>query len=181
MMQLSHRIRWSTAAVVAVAVLGAGGTALAVSSPSGHVVPATAYPQCTASGLVNWLDTTGNGAAGSVYYHLKFTNLSGHICTMIGYPGVSAVNLSGGQLGSAASRSTTSHHSVTLAKDATVSALLRIVQVGNFQSSTCSPTTAAGLRVYAPNQTLSKIVPFPFSACAKSGNIYLSVGPITKP
>jgi hypothetical protein len=33
---------------------------------------------CVASQLVVWLDTAGNGAAGSVYYTLKFTNLSSH-------------------------------------------------------------------------------------------------------
>jgi hypothetical protein len=41
-------------------------------------------------------------AAGSIYYHLEFTNLSGRACTLVGYPGVSAINLSGHQLGSAA-------------------------------------------------------------------------------
>jgi hypothetical protein len=35
-------------------------------------------------------------------YYLEFTNLSGHACTLAGYPGVSAVGLSGGQLGSPA-------------------------------------------------------------------------------
>jgi len=48
------------------------------------------------------MDTQGDGAAGSVYYTLQFTNLSGHACTLRGYPGVSAVSLSGHQLGAPA-------------------------------------------------------------------------------
>ncbi len=181
MFQLSHRVRLGTAAVVLIGVLATGGTALALNSSHSNVVAKTVYPACAASGVVNWLDTAGNGAAGSSYYHLKFTNLSGHTCTMNGYPGVSGVNLAGGQLGSAASRSTASHHSLTLANGVTVSAVLRIVDAGNFQSSSCHVTTAAGLRVYAPNQTVAKIIPYPFSACSKSGPIYLSVGPVTNP
>lgn len=181
MLQLSHRARFGTAAIVIAAVLGASGTALAVSVTRSHSQPATTYPACTASTLVNWIDTAGNGAAGSLYYQLKFTNLSGHTCTMNGYPGVSGVNLSGAQLGSAASRSTTSHHSVNVTNNGTVSVQLRIVNVGNYTPSSCHMTMAAGLRVYAPNQTLSKIIPFPFSACSRSGNLYLSVGPVTKP
>src|SRR6516162_7596320 len=41
-----------------------------------------AAPRCSTSGLVVWLDTQGNGAAGSVYYHLKLTNLSARTCTL---------------------------------------------------------------------------------------------------
>ena len=181
MFQLSHRVRLGTIALIVAGVLATGGTALALSNSHANVTPKTLYPACTAAGVVNWIDTAGNGAAGSSYYQLKFTNLSGHTCTMIGYPGVSGVNLANAQLGSAASRSTTSHHSLTLANGATVSAQLRIGDAGNFQSSACHMTTAAGLRVYAPNQSVAKIIPFPFSACAKSGPIYLSVGPVTKP
>jgi hypothetical protein len=35
--------------------------------------------------------------------------------------------------------------------------------------------TAAGLRVYPPNLTTSKVVPFPFSACSLTGPVYLNV------
>ena len=37
------------------------------------------------------------------------------------------------------------------------------------------PLTAAGLRVYPPNLTTSKVVPFPFSACSLTGPVYLNV------
>lgn len=133
-------------------------------------------PKCATSRLVVWLDTQGNGTAGSIYYTLELTNLSTHACTLGGYPGVSAVNLAGHQLGSAASRDTAHKpHVVTLAPGASATAVLRIVDAGNFPSSSCHQVTAAGLRVFPPNMTSSKVVPFPFSACSQAGPVYLSV------
>jgi hypothetical protein len=133
-------------------------------------------PPCSTSRLVVWLDTMGSGTAGSVYYELMFTNLSGHACTLTGYPGVSAVSLSGRQLGAAASR-IPAHvpSSVTIAAGQSAKALLQIVVAGNYPSSLCGYVTAAGLRVYPPNQTASKLVPFPFSACTKTSAQILTV------
>jgi hypothetical protein len=39
---------------------------------------------------------------------------------------------------------------------------------------------AGGLRVYPPGQTASKLVPFPFRACSRSGPGYLSVEAVQK-
>jgi hypothetical protein len=64
---------------------------------------------------------------------------------------------------------------VTIASDATAVAVLQIVDADNFPSAVCRPTTAAGLRVYPPNQTASKVVPYPFLACSRPGPVYLSV------
>ena len=68
--------------------------------------------RCTTANLDVWLNTMGNGAAGSVYYNLNLTNLSAGTCTLYGYPGVSAVTQAGIQLGSAAGRDAA--HAVTL-------------------------------------------------------------------
>jgi hypothetical protein len=134
---------------------------------------------CRAAGLAVNLDTSGNGAAGSVYYTLKFTNTSGGQCTVGGYPGISAINGSGAQLGSPASRNaTTSATTVTLAPGQTATATLQIVNAGNFSASTCGPTSATGLRIYAPNQTTPSQVAFSFQACSKSGPTYLTIGPL---
>jgi hypothetical protein len=160
----------------------AGAAALAaIAATTSPAATTAATSRCATSGLVIWLETQGNGALGSIYYNLGFTNLSGHACTLLGYPGVSAVNLGGHALGSAASRDN-SHAPVvvTLAAGATASAVLRIVEAGNFPSSTCRQVLAAGLRVYPPNQTASKVVPFPFSACSRSGPAYLSVRVVQK-
>lgn len=131
--------------------------------------------KCSTSGLVVWLDTNGNAAAGSTYVTLKFTNQSGHTCTLTGYPGVSALDLHGHALGSAAGRNPSTTRVVRLAKGATASAVLQIVVAGNFPPSACHRRAAAGLRVYPPNQTASKVVPLPFEACSRTGPVFLSV------
>jgi Protein of unknown function (DUF4232) len=155
----------------------------ATTSPAAPTRAAAAgsTPRCATYGLVVWLDTQGNGAAGSTYYNLKLTNLSGHACTLFGYPGVSAVNLGGHQFGSAASRDN-SHRPrlVSLASGATATVVLRIVDADNFPASTCRQVTAAGLRVYPPNQTAAKMIPFPFRACSRTGPVYLSVQSVQK-
>jgi len=169
------------AGAVACAAVPVPATALAASAASASAVHHAAAGRvttsaCPTSGLDVWLDTQGNGAAGTNYYRLEFTNLSGSSCTLYGFPGVSAVSLAGTQLGSAASRNHSfTPHLVTLANGATVTAILGIAQTTLFPAAQCQPVTAAGLRVYPPGQTAPKIVPYPFSACSKSGPAYLSV------
>jgi hypothetical protein len=144
--------------------------------------------RCTTGDLVVWLDTTGNGAAGSSYYNLEFTNLSAHACTIDGYPGVSALSLAAQQLGNAAGHDAQHPSSlITLSSGAahsglggfqtgaTATAVLQITDAGNYPSSTCVPVAAAGLRVYPPDQTASKFVPFPFVACSHRGPLILHV------
>jgi hypothetical protein len=143
--------------------------------PASAVAAPAAVPQCPTSGLVVWLNTRGNAAAGSSYYTLEFTNLSGHSCTLKGYPGVSAVGLNGAALGSAASREPSSTAAVTLANGSAATVVLRIVVAQNYPASKCHSVTAAGLRVYPPGQTAAKLVPFPFSACSKAGPEFLTV------
>jgi hypothetical protein len=151
------------------------GSAAAVLASSNASAARTAAPACATSGLDLWLDTDGSGAAGTIYYQLNFTNLSGSTCTLLGYPGVSGVTLAGTQLGSAAARNHSfTPHLVTLTNGATATAIVGITQVSLFQPAKCGPVTAAGLRVYPPGQTASKIVPFPFGACSKNGPGYLS-------
>jgi len=143
---------------------------------SSAAAAALSMPACTGAGLVVWLDTNGNGTAGSTYYNLELTNLSGHTCTLYGYPGVSAVDLDNRQLGHAATENAVHRSStVTLSTGKSAIAILQITDVANFASTACHPTTAAGLRVYPPNQESSKLVPFPFRACSAGGVSYLHV------
>ena len=88
------------------AVMALAAVAGPLAAPAGAAAAATA-PKCATSSLVVWLDTDGNGSAGSVYYNLEFTNLSARTCTLTGYPGVSAVGLGGGQLGPVPAAGTT--------------------------------------------------------------------------
>lgn len=170
--------RWRLAAI---AVIAGAAALAATASPAAGGATAASTSGCATSDLAIWLDTHGDGAAGSTYYHLEFTNLSGHACSLRGYPGVSAVNLAGHRLGSAASRES-SHKPrvVRLANGATAIAVLRIVEAGAFPRSSCRQVTAAGLRVHPPNRTAAKSIPFPFSACSRTGPVYLSVQAVQK-
>ncbi len=175
-----HARRITAAAAIIGALLVAPAIALA-SAGSPARPAAIATPACETPGLVIWLDTTGNGAVGTTFYNLHLTNLSGHACTLNGYPFLFAVNLSGHQVGPRASFQKPSPHQVTLRKGQTATAVLGIVDTGNFSPSACRSVTAAGLRVFPPNQTRSKLVPFPFSACSRAhGPVSLNVGAVTK-
>jgi hypothetical protein len=137
-------------------------------------------PACATGGLVAWLDTNGDSAAGSTYFKLKLTNLSGRRCALKGYPGVSAVDLAGRQLGSAAGRNAhTRPSTVSLAPGRTAAAVLQVAHAGVYPTAECRAVTAAGLRVYPPNQKASKVVPFPFRACSRVGPVYLHVQAVT--
>jgi hypothetical protein len=157
--------------VLAFALLGASTSAAAPAHPSAS--------GCRTSHLVVWVEPTGDAAAGSTYVTLKFTNQSGHACTLTGYPGVSALDLRGRALGSPASRDPSTKRTVRLANGATASATLRIAFAGNFSPSTCGRRAAAALRVYPPDQTAAKTVPIPFEACSRAGPVFLNVRAVT--
>jgi Protein of unknown function (DUF4232) len=138
------------------AAAGSSTAAVAApSTPSSPLSPAvTGTPACATSGLNVTLGVS-QGYAGGVYETIVFTNTSGSTCTLNGYPGVSLVSAPPyTQIGLAAQRSTnTPVTQVTLATGASANAQLQIVDALNFGSATCSPTKAAFLRVFPPNQT----------------------------
>ncbi|MFN8124141.1 MAG: DUF4232 domain-containing protein [Thermoleophilia bacterium] len=161
--------------------LAAAGTLLlgGIAGHAGAAPPAadrSAVAVCHPPALVVWLDTRGDGAAGSTFYDLVFTNLSARTCRLSGYPGVSAVTAGGARLGRPAGRDTTrAPRAVRLAPGASAVTTLRIVDVLNYPAALCRPVMAAGLRVYPPGSTRSARVPFPFRACSRGGPQFLSV------
>jgi hypothetical protein len=142
---------------------------------------AAASKPCSSSGLVIWAgEEPGGATAGSVYYRIEFTNLSGSSCTVAGYPQVSAVDLHGKRIGAAATiESAKEAPPVKLAPDETATATLRIVDALNYPIGKCKPTTAAGLRITVPGGSGAKVAPLAFETCAKSGSKTLAVGPVT--
>jgi Protein of unknown function (DUF4232) len=94
--------RWLAAAAVGCCAMLLPGMALAATAGPAHAAPRVTAPGCETPGLVIWLDTDGGGTAGSVYYNLEFTNLSGHSCTLNGFPYINAVSLTGSLPGSRA-------------------------------------------------------------------------------
>ncbi|MBO0817486.1 MAG: DUF4232 domain-containing protein [Actinobacteria bacterium] len=109
------------------------------------------------------------GTAGSVYTTIVFTNTSNATCTLYGYPGVSLQTARPlQQIGKPAKENpATPRRLVTLQPQTTASALLRIVDAGNYSASECGPTTSHFLQVYPPNQTAAAYVRFKTQGCSK--------------
>jgi len=179
----------STARRLAAIAVGAAGAGLIVttaafattSSPSARTSAASA-PACTAFSLGVWVAVgQGSGAAGTIFYPLEFTNLSGHTCSLFGFPGVSAIDGHGNQLGSSANwEHTTSPRTVTLAPGATAHTMLAYHDAAVTTEPGCDPVNSATLlKVYPPGQHRWTYAAYDFQSCSRSGVRYLSiVGPI---
>jgi hypothetical protein len=158
---------------------GAGSTSPGSTGPaSTGTAPAGGTSDGCASSDLQVKAGTAEGAAGSVYQTLDFTNTSGAPCTLYGYPGVSlAAGQPAAQVGAAASRSTTAGPAVvTLKPGATGNALLRITQALNYPSASCAPKTTSYLRVYPPGETTSILVSYKSMGCAKTTVKLLTIG-----
>ena len=173
------------AGVAALACAAALTPVTALAAAGGPAAAST--PACATSGLVIWLNTPGSGFAGGQDYTVNFTNLSGRACTLRGYPGVSAVSISGRQIGRPAGWAAARPAMVRLADGATATAGLQASDPGNFGTACFLPgpqgragklPTAAGLRVYPPNQFTSKVIPFPFSACYRTAPVWIYAKPV---
>jgi hypothetical protein len=144
-------------------------SAAPVPPPSTPASPAVTGPLACATSSLNVTLGPSSGYAGGVYQTIVFTNTSGTTCTLFGYPGVSLVSAPPyKQIGLAAQRaSTVPVKLITLATGAAANAVLQIVDALNFGSSTCSPTQAAFLRIYPPNQTAPVFLPDTSEICAQ--------------
>lgn len=172
-MNLSSRAvrRIATAAAVACAAIVLPAAALASSSSPSH--PAT--PRCTAAHTYVWLALSPNGALGTTYYPIEFSNIGSTKCVLYGYPGVSGLSKYRHQLGKPAGRITLSHHNVTLRPGQTAHAFLAIVTNGAIAG--CHNATGAALKVYPPNQKGAQYVEnFTFPAC--TNKVYMHVLPM---
>jgi hypothetical protein len=170
------------AAGVAATGLIVSTAAFATTSSGGARTSAASVPACTAFGLGVWVAVgQGNGAAGTIFYPLEFTNLSGHTCSLFGFPGVSAINIHGNQLGSPANwEGTTSPHRVILAPGATAHTMLAYHDAAVTTEAGCDPVNSAVLlKVYPPGQHSATYAAYDFQSCSRPGVRYLSiVGPI---
>ncbi|MCU1470878.1 MAG: hypothetical protein JWQ39_2027 [Glaciihabitans sp.] len=108
-----------------------------------------------------------DGTAGSSYTPLIFTNAGLHPCTLTGFPGVSfAASNTGDPIGAPADRDKPKP-TITLGINEKASALLRITVAGNYGDK-CRQVSAAGLRIYPPDNTDSFFLPWDTSACANT-------------
>jgi len=164
-------------AIAAAAVAALAISTAAYAATSSAAAPAS-IPRCTASDLGVWLAVDqGNGAAGTIYVPLEFTNLSHHTCYLYGYPGVSALDRNGHQLGSPANwGSLRGARIVNVAPGATAHTLLGYHDVVVTTEPGCHEVNSAvDLRVYPPGQRSATDAAFSFPVCSHRGPIYMTV------
>jgi len=190
-----HALVVTTAAAAALLLSGCGGSSTqtqSATSPPSTSASATSQPAtsdaatetsaipassqaaqagpalCKAAGLTGTTDSTGGGAAGSVYMQLILTNSGKEPCLLKGYAGVSlTAGANGEPIGAAATRDESAPVTdVLLAPGAAGTATLRYTQAANYPN--CTKTAAAGFRVYPPNDTASLFLAQPMDACANA-------------
>lgn len=146
-------------------------------SPSGTVSSAApaAEGQCKADSLTAATDSTGGGAAGSIYEKLILTNSGTTPCTLEGFAGVSlTADANGAPIGEPATRETTTPVTkIELAPGKSAWAELRYTQAGNYGD--CTKVPAAGYRIYPPNDTASLFVAEQHDACSNTGIKLLTI------
>ncbi len=155
-------------------------------SPSSPASPASAsaagLAECVTSALKVKVGS-GNGAAGTIFYSLDFTNTSGSTCFVEGYPGVSLVSAgsnSGSQIGADAKReSTVTVKQIVLAPGKTAVAQLGIAEAGNFPASSCQIVTAHWLKIFPPDQTVATYLPFTTQTCASTSVATMHIAALT--
>jgi Protein of unknown function (DUF4232) len=153
-----------TASTVATTAASAGSSP---TSPAATAAPAGAAACPTRS--LGAKPGLAQGAAGSTYQVIDFTNISKVTCTLYGFPGVS---LAGGhpvtQIGLAAAEDHSSpRRLVTLAPGAVANAVLRIVHAANFPANKCLQQTSDYLQIYPPNQTTPIYLHYVAPGCSK--------------
>jgi len=138
--------------------------------------------ECTTSALKVKVGSS-NGAAGTIYYSIDFTNVSGSSCFVEGYPGVSLVsagNSSGSQVGADAKRDpVVTPRQIVLAPGQTANSQLGVAEAGNFPASSCDPVTAHWLKVFPPDQTVPEYVAFSTQTCASTSTPTMHIAALT--
>ncbi|MEU8969025.1 DUF4232 domain-containing protein [Streptomyces monashensis] len=162
--------RRCAAAVLTAAVVGLTAAGAAWSAPAAAPTAAKAPRTCAASDLYLSMGRK-EGAAGSLYWPVQFTNTSTSSCALRGYPGVSVLDTAHHQLGAAAGRSGTAYRTVTLTPGHSASAVLRTT---NGPVGGPCLRTGAYLRIYAPASRTPVLIPASWTTC--SG--LFEVGPV---
>jgi hypothetical protein len=133
-----------------------------------------AIPACSTANLGVWVNlSAGTVGLGTTTWPLDFTNTGSHACTLDGYPGVSATNANGGQLGRAADRQPiVTPKTVVIPAGGTAHAYLFWRQVLDFTPSGCKLGTASLLKVYPPGQKSAARTFFSQQVCTSTKPLY---------
>lgn len=108
--------------------------------------------------------TEGQGAAGTEYSGITFTNHSGSTCTLQGYPGVSLLDAQRRQLGQPATRVSASDPVVVLTSGQSATASFSVSPAACANGDV--PARSAYLRVFPPGQRADVVVAAQVFACA---------------
>lgn len=149
---------------------GSPGPSLSTGPTSRSTGPASgATLKCPPAAIRVTLDIQAAGvAAGSSYVPVDFTNISGTVCQLAGYPVVTLASQAGKQIGTegTADRSLATEH-VLLAAGQVAHIWLHLLDVINIPSARCRPATAAGLRIGLPGYAAATFISHPVTTCSK--------------
>jgi hypothetical protein len=144
------------------------------------VAPLSSVSPSCQTGQLSVVVGQSQGAAGTDYFPLVFTNRGPNLCALQGYPGVSFVDANGNQVVSAANRLGAVGGSVVLdsGSAATATAVVLEGAAGDcgYQGQN-APTEVSGFRVYPPDQTTAIYVPVgnPIPVCGNAPGNVLSI------
>lgn len=165
-----HLSRRGTVALLTAALAGltAGGAAWGVTSTAAQA--SAGVRTCSASDLYLSMGRK-EGAAGSLYWTIRFTNTSTTRCALRGYPGVSALDTAHRQIGPAATRTGESYSTVTLTP---AHSTLAVIRTTNGPVGGPCLRTGSYLRIYPPASHTAVLVPARWTICSS----VFQVGPV---
>jgi Domain of unknown function (DUF4232) len=166
MPKLSRRALAAAAAVLAAGTWSVTWAATsAVAAPAKPAPPRVVAPRCNPDQLYVWVSPdSANGTAGTTYFKLDYTNIGRATCHLYGWPGVSATDLNGKQLGVPALRDpdVTARY-INVVPGGTAHSSLGYVDAQVY--SGCPRATATYLKVYPPDGTGARNAYFPLKVC----------------
>ena len=149
-------------------------------SPPASASPASSGPQPCATTNLKLAVGQPNGAAGTIFYPLDFTNTGSAACTMYGYPGVAFVSSPGGSvIGAPASRRSPPVPTlITVAPGATAHATLAVgdVVIGN---NCVHKVQVKWVHVYPPDQFSALFAGLNRQGCADKSLVTMGVTAVT--
>jgi Domain of unknown function (DUF4232) len=149
-------------------------------SPPASASPASSGAQPCATTDLKLAVGQPNGAAGTIFYPLGFTNTSSAACTMYGYPGVAFVSSPGGSvIGAPANRrSPPAPVLITVAAGATAHATLAVsdVLIGN---NCVHKVQVKWVQVYPPDQFSALFAGLDRQGCADKSLVTMGVTVVT--
>jgi Protein of unknown function (DUF4232) len=163
------------AIVAAAAIACSAALVPAVALASSAAPQAPQVSRCRVGSVLYWIADAPNGATGTIYYPVEFTNVGAHACWLDGYPKVAGITMSIKQIGPAAGHLKATAHRVVIGHNQTAHALVGIVDAGFITG--CHAATGAGLAIIPPGVNEEQFVfNFTFPAC--KNKVYMHLYPV---